>query len=242
MLRRSFTPRVVLAYAVACLPAGACGGLVSGSIDAAPEASSAFHVDAHAPAYTDAVPPRFDASLAPTCGDCLALACKDLYTQCERSSDCYGVIECVVSGKEAASCVCAAPEAARGPYLALARCQDDVACDGAECARPCAPADAGISIACGAPVAPTACADPGYRAPVARSSTATCDACIAGACASFSVACGAGSDCLAYLTCLATCGDAACASSCAAAHATGETAADALDVCLGSECLADCDY
>jgi hypothetical protein len=60
------------------------------------------------------------------------------------------------------------------------------------------------------------------------------------ACGEFASACGA--DCQAFVTCVASCRSPSCGAACSAAHPAGATSAEALDVCLGSSCGAECDF
>ena len=75
-----------------------------------------------------------------------------------------------------------------------------------------------------------------------QGSPLACEGCVASACAAFTEACGAESDCLDYISCLATCTTSECPNDCAAAHSLGQSAAEAVDVCLGGACETECGF
>ncbi len=193
-------------------------------------------------ASLDAPSSAFDATGPASCAGCLGVACADLYVQCEQSAGCYAGLQCAALGGGGDDvCGCLGPEDAPvlGPYLALARCMQEAACAGS-CEARCQGADANVALAaCGEPVAPS-CGGVGPEIP--ESTTAACDACVARSCGEFAMACGSGSDCQGYVVCLATCGGSTCTDHCGAAKGAGQSAAEALDVCLGGDCAEACGF
>ncbi len=222
------------------LAAFACGGLVvpSGSarVDASTSASGPRDAGIDRP-FADAHAVTFDASGLLTCAACVGVACEDLFVQCEQSVECYAGLQCAAaSDASSAPCRCADPDAGQGPLLALVRCEQAAECGG-ECAVACArDGGGGAGRASCTDRPPAACG----TSPV--SSTARCSACVTASCREFEAACGEGSDCQDYLACLAACAGAGCLESCGTAHATGQGAADELDVCLGGNCQSECAF
>ncbi len=235
------------ALAIALLAAAACGGrladqtgLTSAGVDAAMTSSSSREASttegspgpasSGASPFADAAAAPFDASGLTTCASCLALACQDLLIQCQQSAACAALYACTLETPgSVASCGCSAPAEVLAPFAALERCLDGVACGSGACASLCGSAascdDQGLG-----------CAGP------PTSSAASCDACVASSCAPFVAACDNGSDCDAYVACLTTCEAPECETDCGAAHPTGQSAAQGLDVCLGGACQAACGF
>jgi hypothetical protein len=187
-------------------------------------------------------PSTADAALAKgasvsECTRCLPLACTDSFAACELDSACFTIYQCTAAGED--DCICRAPAGA-SPYLTLVQCIQAVACHVGECTAACA--GAGSALYCPIPVEAPICS--GARVDAGQGSgMATCEACAEGSCASFAAACGAGSACEEYVACLAAAsptesGDAVCASE----HAGGQPLAEALDVCLGGTCEAECGF
>ncbi len=183
------------------------------------------------------------------CVQCLTLACKDLYVQCAQASPCLTIQTCVQrTGGADSACLCDAvrAEVAVPPYLALGRCIQGAACGAGECASVCQDHDASYAVVprCDTPVSVPRClggpVDAGATG--ARSSTVACEACVAQACGRFVNACGEASDCQSYLACLTACSEPGCVTECKVVHQAGESAADALDVCLGANCQGDCGF
>lgn len=70
----------------------------------------------------------------------------------------------------------------------------------------------------------------------------TCDTCVAQACPGAQAACGAGSDCAAYLACLVLCGgssSSSCSTNCGSQHPAGQQASAMLTFCT-ILCAASC--
>jgi hypothetical protein len=181
------------------------------------------------------------------CVQCLTLACDDLYVQCDQESSCQAIQTCAEAARgDDSACLCSASASAAGPYLALGRCIQGAACGAGGCASVCQDHDAGYPVAsrCDAVVSVPSClgGSPDAGATGARSSTAACEACVAQSCGGFSSACGEATPCQGYLACLATCRESGCVVVCEALHAAGESAADALDVCLGANCESACGF
>jgi hypothetical protein len=217
-----------------------CGGLVVPSSAPSSDGASASSVSGDASAAReasvpigDAAPFTFDARGLTSCGACLAVACEDLFVQCEQSSACFDELQCAAAS--AAVCTCLGRDAGTTAYLALDRCERAAACGG-ECTPACAAGDAAVGPALCGDAADSSCAA------VASSTSARCTACVTASCGAFQAACGEASDCHAYVVCLSTCSGSACLETCGNAHAAGQAAADELDVCLGANCQAECSY
>lgn len=183
------------------------------------------------------------------CIQCLTLECEDLYVQCAQAGPCIAIQTCAqgADGDDSA-CLCDAAQAdlAARPYLALRRCIQGAGCGVGECASLCQEGDTRYPVvpSCDISVSVPECLEgaPDAGATSARSSTAACEACVAGSCGTFADACSEASDCQSYLACLATCSAPGCVTDCEAVHQTGESAADALDVCLGANCQIECAF
>jgi len=258
LARVSLSPSLALVSAVAMTACGlvqATSAPDAGGADAPvrPPASDAgasgdgSTADAVVVGFLDAPLRRFDASDLSTCASCLALACDDLLVQCEQSSSCYSAYQCTLGSGSATSCACDAPGAIVSPFFALLRCVSTFACPPAPCAELCGASsgdDAGLSLplACGDGDSFQCQGDGEASGPKAQSSTAACEACVASTCPELGAACTQESDCQAYLACLATCQGPTCIDDCTAAHPSGQGAADALDVCVGASCGAECEY
>jgi hypothetical protein len=215
-------PLVPMLFALA----SACG-LVS-KASAGP--SDGADNDSSGDVLVNSSPVPFDAAGITSCSACLAAACTDVLVQCEEATACDSRLECAL-GHSPCSCVGSGDGA--GPFLATERCFEEEACHGVGCAAACSPpADGGPD--CLQLTGTTSCERH------STSSTRACDACVAEACGGFASACGA--DCQAYVLCAMSCQSPSCQASCRAAHAAGATDADALDVCLGSSCGAECDF
>ncbi|HEY8078810.1 MAG TPA: hypothetical protein VIF62_31980, partial [Labilithrix sp.] len=69
-----------------------------------------------------------------------------------------------------------------------------------------------------------------------------CTSCISGACGDPQQACGADTDCAAFLACVYACTDASCQDDCATTHASGKEAARELSSCAVLSCAVQCGY
>jgi hypothetical protein len=181
-----------------------------------------------------------------TCATCASDACVDLYAQCEQSQGCYAAYQCVLdsSGNDAL-CLCNSdPDdlVGQSAYRALARCLEESTCSETVCGVVCQSESSGAprELFCGIAAVPPAC--PSSRTATLVGSTAACDACVASSCASFAGDCALGSECLASIACLAACDASDCANTCKATLAAGQTAAEALDVCVGGACETECSF
>ena len=185
---------------------------------------------------------RRDTSTTPTptpvgnvaCNSCLFQGCSGQHAVCQGNSECLAIYQCATKAGCDQACVNTCFDshpAGQAQYTALYTCDQQRACE--SCSSECGvPACAPIT-----PVTP----DGGVVEPDA-SGPLDCSTCTATRCANEQAACGPSSDCDQYSGCVIACGDAACTAACASNHPTGKAASEALALCSGTQCKAECGF
>jgi hypothetical protein len=226
--------------------------------------TSAFLAGAGCTVLTDAALPDdaaiFEGGDAGTasCGACQASACTVPAALCLTDPACISVRTCAnVTDCDLAcrtSCACGTAStdggSTSGRYRAFASCRDEQTCTrcSADCGGSC---DGGVTTS----TAPAACdaldaGDAGDATDAATDAEAgdggdgggatDCTGCATARCGEEQGACGAGSECAAFLACAIACTDAACVDDCGRTHATGKGAAVELAACTQASCEREC--
>ncbi len=202
------------------------------------------------------------------CDECVVVECVAASALCLTDERCLARRLCGAGGAGEActsSCIASADggtdEVEDGSYGAFASCIEGRACR--ECARHCGSGGQCTVVSSG----PSTCGDLDAGTPDAAPaagiegtgdggdagdggvedagiprgpSVGACADCVDAACVSALRACGIGSECTTFLTCISGCEDRACAAGCERRHSTGRPAALELASCARTSCRPPC--